>query len=255
MANKREILIFENRDKLADSVLGKWREISGRAIKDRDCFTVAVSGGKAPVGFYRKLAACKSDLPWDKTHIFLVDERFVPFDDAESNYGMIRDEFLHQVEIPAANVHPIPTGKETPRAAAEQYEKELKTFFQLREGEFPVFDLVMLGIGEDGHTASLFPGTPALVENKRLAIETELGTLKHRRISLTLPVINKAGKIIFLVAGGNAAGVFKKVIEEKNSRLPAAMVVPEKGELLFMVDEEASSLLLGEEVLRREPEG
>ncbi len=255
MNNNKEILIFENRDKLADSVLGKWREISGRAIKDRGRFTVAISGGKAPVGFYRKLAACKSDLPWDKTHIFLVDERFVPFDDAESNYGMIKDKFLNQVKIPAENVHPIATGEETPRAAAEQYERDLKMFFQLREGEFPVFDLIMLGIGEDGHTASLFPESSALVENKRLVVETELSTLKYGRISLTLPVINKARKIIFLVAGGNAAGVFKKVIEEKNSRLPAAMVAPAEGELLFMVDKEANSLLLGEEVLRREPEG
>jgi len=247
MANKREILIFESSDKMADFALKKWREISGRAIKDRDRFTVAVSGGKAPVGFYQKLVGCKSDLSWDKTHVFLVDERFVPFDDAESNYGMIKDKLFNRVKIPAENVHPISTREDIPQVAAEKYERDLKILFELRQEEFPVFDLVMLGMGEDGHTASLFPGDLSLTENKHLAIETDLSTLKHRRISLTLPVINNAKNIIFLVVGGNKAGVLKQVIEGKNSRLPAAMVRPEGGEIFFLVDRDAAALLSGEE--------
>lgn len=243
MADKREILIFENSGEISNFAVEKWREISGEAVKDRGRFAVALSGGKTPVGFYQKLAGFKNDLLWDKTHVFLVDERFVPFDDAESNYGMIKDKLLSQVKIPAENIHPVSTGEDTPPAAAEKYEKDLRGFFGLNDGEFPKFDLIMLGIGEDGHTASLFPGTSSWTENKRLVIEVSLNRLKNKRVSLTLPVINNAKNIIFLVASANKAGVLKEIIEGEENPLPASQVKPEKGKVFFLLDKRASVCL------------
>ncbi len=243
MNDHRKILIFESGDKLLDFALEKWRGISGEAIKDRGRFVVALSGGKTPVGLYRKLAGLKDGLPWDKTDIFLVDERFVPFDDAESNYGMIKDELLSRVSIPAGKVHPVSTREDSLQDAAKKYEKDLKEFFRLNVGKFPEFDLIMLGIGEDGHTASLFPGTSSLAENERLTIAVSLNRLKNKRISLTLPVINNAKNIIFLVAGENKAKVLKEIIEREKSLLPASRVKPEQGKLFFLLDKSAGAYL------------
>ncbi len=243
MNDHREILIFENGDELSDFALEKWREISGKAIKDRESFAVALSGGKTPVGFYRKLAGLQDDLSWNKTDVFLVDERFVPFDSDESNYGMIKDKLLNRVRIPAGKVHPVSTGEDSLQAAAKKYEGDLKEFFKLNVGEFPEFDLIMLGIGEDGHTASLFPGTSSLTENERLAIAVDLNKLKNKRISLTLPVINNAKNIIFLISGHNKAKALREILEGKEKLLPASRVKPGKGRVFFLLDKSAGAYL------------
>ncbi len=230
-------------NEIADFVIEKWAEISEKAIKDRGYFTVALSGGKTPTTLYKKLSEIKP-LPWGKTHIFIVDERYVPYEDKENNLHMINNTLLTRVSIPKENVHPISTSEVTPRESAEKYEEDLISFFRTAETTFPEFNLILLGIGEDGHTASLFPETPSLKETRHLAVTVSpKNKTKKDRITITFPVINKAENIMFLVTGGNKAKIVKDVIEGKNNLLPAAMVEPEKGKLFFLLDEGAGALL------------
>ena len=244
MSLSREVFVFRDYSKLADFALGKWREISADAVKARGRFTVALSGGKTPSVFYRRLAdESRGSEAWTLTHIFLVDERFVPVDDADSNYRMIRETLLERAGMPPANVHPIPTNFADAAIAADLYGKEISSFFELSEGGLPDFDLIMLGIGEDGHTASLFPGTVSVTETKRLACPVILGAERHDRITLTLQVINNARNIIFMAAGETKAKVLRDVYEGKDGSLPASKVDPQNGGLLFLADAEAGRLL------------
>jgi len=235
---KTEYLVFEKTGDIWQFVEKKWKAISSSAIEKKGYFAVALSGGKTPIGFYEHLSMVRG-LPWDKTHIFLVDERLVSPNSPESNYGMLRRTLTGMVPIPAANVHPVPTGEASAPAAAEKYEKKLKFFFGLPEGVCPAFDLILLGVGEDGHTASLFAGAEALKERERLVVPVLLGAALHDRITLTLPVINHAQNIFFLVSGKRKKVVMRKLRQGHDKTLPAAMVEPERGTLMFLMDREA----------------
>jgi len=224
-------------------MINKWEEISEEATERKGYFVAALSGGKTPIDFYRALADYKDRLPWNKTHTFLVDERFLSFDDEDNNYRMLRETLFDRIPIPQENIHPIPTGGSTPRTSAEVYEEDLRIFFKLSSGQLPEFDLILLGMGEDGHTASLFPGSPVLSERGRLAVAVMLDEIRHHRITLTLPVINHARHVVFLVSGKNKAPVLEKVANHKDPSLPASMVNPKKGKLLFLSDLEAGSQL------------
>ncbi len=245
MKNSRNVLIFETGDKMANFMVERWRELSVYAIKSRGCFTAALSGGKTPVLFYRKLAAERARLQWDRTHLFFADERFVPPDSADSNYRLLSETLLKNIPIPAGNVHAVATGESDPLPAAGKYEEEMKEFFMLPAAGIPEFDLVMLGIGEDGHTASLFPGDAALRDTRHLAGAVVLDKNRHDRITLTLSVINNARMVVFLVSGKTKASVFRDVVERRNSHLPASLVTPGKGDLLFLADTEAAQYLSG----------
>ncbi len=238
----KEILVFNSIEQIIESAVEKWAGLAEKAVGERGRFTAALSGGRTPVNLYKALAEEKG-LPWDRTHIFIVDERFVPFDHEDSNYRMINSTLLKQIEIPTKNIHPVITDENTPILSAERYENEIKSFFNTIKNGTPQFDLVLLGIGGDGHTASLFPGTPVLKETRRLtAAVTPPDESMKERISLTLPVINNAGSILFMAAGEDKAGVIREIIED-NSALPAAMVRSERGKLVFLLDEGAASLL------------
>jgi 6-phosphogluconolactonase len=241
--SKRNILIFDGYEQISDFAVEKWEEISTDAIKSKDFFTVALSGGKTPGGFYKKLSNHRKGFYWNKTHIFLVDERFVPFEHEQSNYRMIKEYLLNGLGIPMGNIHSISTQEATPEKSSENYEKHISDFFRLGAGEIPTFDLVMLGIGEDGHIASLFPRTSSLTESRRLAVPVSLDRLRNKRISITLPVINNAKNIIFLVSGYDKAQVIKEILEEKNMMLPASRVDPGKGKVFLLMDKKAASLL------------
>ncbi len=229
---------FEKTDDMWQFMAEEWREISSHAVKEKGFFAAALSGGETPQGFYSHLATLKG-LPWDKTFLFLVDERFVPPESAESNCRMLRETLLSRVPIPPQNIHAVSMLESSPFISAEKYEEELRNFFKLPEGGIPEFDLILLGIGEDGHTASLFPGSRALTENRHLAVPVILNPSLHDRVTLTLPVINHAENVIFLVSGKRKAAVMKRLIEEKDRTLPASMVKLEKGKLLFVMDREA----------------
>jgi 6-phosphogluconolactonase len=206
-------------------------------------FAAALSGGTTPSDFYRGLANHQDDFPWSKTHLFLVDERFVPWDHPDSNLGMLRTLFLETVPIPKENVHPVMTSELALEKAADLYEQELQSVFNLTDTMLPEFDCIILGMGADGHTASLFPGEPELQEGQRLVVRIPQGSRPQARISLTLPVINNANHAYFIVTGKQKAGIVKRVIEEHDAALPATLVQPTKGELVFVLDTDAASLL------------
>jgi 6-phosphogluconolactonase len=237
--NGLEVLTFGREKEMADFFIGRWTKISQAALGEKESFTVAVSGGNTPIYLYRRMAARKENLPWEKTHLFMADERFVPFCNPDSNFQMVKITLLNQLSIPAQNVHPIPVEEASPQIAAEKYEEDLRKFVK-PAGGFPELDLILLGIGEDGHTASLFPGGPGF-ETTDFAAVVPLGEEKHDRITMTLPLINQAKNVIFYVCGRSKAAAVKRVLEERDPALPASRVQPRKGKLLFLLDLEASS--------------
>jgi len=233
-----EYLVFNTSEEMWHYLGERWKEISAKAIAEKEYFCAALSGGKTPAGFYQYLSG--KHLQCGKSHLFLVDERFVPWDSPESNYRMLQENLLGRVQIPRENIHPIPTNQSSPEISARTYEEELRRFFKLDENGVPEFDLILLGIGEDGHTASLFPGTDAVKETKRLAVPVKPGTALMDRISLTLPVINNSWNVIFLVSGQEKRAIMRKIRDGHDTTLPASMVSPGRGQLLFLMDREAA---------------
>ena len=242
---RKNVLIFDHEDQMLKFMLKKWEDISREAIERRGCFTAGLSGGRTPIIFYQRLAERDSKSSWEKTQFFLVDERFVSFDDQDSNYRMLKETLFRKIPIPQKNIHPIPTEKMSLETSASEYEEDLRRFFKVSKGQYPAFDLILLGIGEDGHTASLFPGSEALSERGHLTAAVAPDGMRHHRITLTLPVINHAEHVIFFVRGENKAFVLKKIIGGNDPSLPASMVQPRSGNLLFVIDREASSQLSG----------
>ncbi len=237
------IFIFDSEDQMSEFVTRKWEEISEGAIEKKGYFAVGLSGGKTPVHFYQRLADWDGRSFWERTHLFLVDERFLSLDDKDSNYRMLREMLFEKIPIPSENIHPIPTEKRSLEISAREYEEDLRKFFKVSKGQYPVFDLLLLGIGEDGHTASLFPGSDALKERTRFTAAVVLDEARHHRITLTLPVINDGEHVIFFVRGKNKASILRKIINKEDRALPASMVQPKSGKLLFLIDREASSQL------------
>src|SRR3954447_25679116 len=197
-------------------------------------FSVALSGGSTPKALYLQLAEepYRSQVPWKQIHFFWGDERHVPPDDEQSNFRMANQALLAKVPVPAENVHRIRSEVADANVAAEQYEHELRNFFELNQGELPVFDLVLLGVGDDGHTASLFPGTRALEETQRLCVANWVEKLATWRITLTLPVLNNAGEVWFLVSGSGKEQVLREVLSGFGN-YPAQLVQPTHGRLCW----------------------
>ncbi|OGW55191.1 MAG: 6-phosphogluconolactonase [Nitrospirae bacterium RBG_13_43_8] len=220
-------------------------DLSKHCIASKGQFFVAVSGGSTPIRLYTLLGSdmYSHQIDWRRLHFFWVDERFVPPSHKDSNYRLLHDYLLSKISIPRENIHPVKTDLPSPQVTASNYEESIKNSFRLAEGSLPAFDLILLGIGEDGHTASLFPDNEALKETKHLVVSVRDSKHVHHRISLTLPVINGAETVIFLVSGKNKADVVKKVLVEKDSSLPASLVNPEKGNLIFLIDKEAALYL------------
>jgi 6-phosphogluconolactonase len=186
------------------------------AVQNRGRFTVALSGGSTPKGLFQVLSTKDHDLlPWDRMFFFWGDERHVPPDHTDSNYGMAYETLLSKVPIPTANISRVPAEDSDAEQAAARYEKTLRDFFELAPGELPKFDLILLGMGPDGHTASLFPQSKGLQERKRLVIANWVEKFSTFRITFTAPVLN-AGRIVeFLVAGADKAPALREVLEGK----------------------------------------
>ncbi len=199
--------------------------------------TIALSGGGTPRGLHRRLAESHSDLPWERVHVFWGDERYVPRDAPDSNYRMARETLLEHIAIPPDNVHPMPTGASDPDEAARAYEEELRSVF----GDTPAFDVILLGMGDDGHTASLFPGSPALEETARWVVPAEAPAEPRRRLTLTPPVLCAAEAIHFLVAGASKRAALACALSPDGPAptCPASLVRPLAGTLTWWVDEAA----------------
>ena len=208
-------------------------------------FVVALSGGSTPRALYSLLAGAEfqSQVPWDRVHFFWGDERCVPPDHPDSNYRMAFETLLSKAPVPEKNIHRL-EAELAPEAAAARYEKAIRDFFSLADSAWPAFDLIFLGLGDDGHTASLFPGSEALHENKRLVAAAYVEKLKTYRITLTLPVLNRAANIIFLVAGASKAAILRDVLQRESSKnLPARQIDPPNGRLIWFVDQAAAARL------------
>jgi len=218
--------------------------VAKESIEKRGRFIVALSGGSTPRDMHRTLAKepCRSQIAWDRTYIFWADERCVPADNPASNYGAAKRDFLDHVPLPADHVYPMP-GLGSPIDGALRYQKELIDFFDLNDGLFPIFDLIFLGIGTDGHTASLFPGQWSLAEKERLVLTVKGGNPDVNRLTMTFPVLNHARQVVFLVSGKEKAAVLKAIIEEHGTQFPAQNIQPLNGKLIWLLDREAASLL------------
>jgi 6-phosphogluconolactonase len=219
---------------------------ASEAVAQRGRFVVALSGGSTPKNLYTLIAAnASANLPWDQMFFFWGDERHVPPNDAESNYRMAKEALLSKVPIPPANIFPVPTDNPDASAVADAYEQTVQKFFGLAPGAFPRFDLILLGMGPDGHTASLFPETAALQEKSRLVVANWVEKLKTSRITFTLPVLNAARLVAFLVSGIDKAAALREVFEGNaaGEKYPSKLVRPNEGKLIWFVDKAAASEL------------
>ena len=244
MSEMMKLMIKKNLDQLAAAGAEICRTVALDAVQKKRRFTLAISGGATPREMHRRLAQAPyiHDIPWDKTHLFWVDERCLAPDHPASNYGNAQKDFLNRVPLPPEQIHPMPAGL-TPEQGARYYQKTITDFFNIKKGQFPVFDLIFLGLGRDGHTASLFPGHREVNEKRRLIIPARGGDPDVDRLTMTLPLLNKAKQRVFLVAGPDKAQTVKRVAEDRLQDLPAGRILPEKGTLIWLLDQEAASLL------------
>jgi 6-phosphogluconolactonase len=240
-AMNRTVEVLPTVDAIVQRALEIVLDACQQAIAERNQFTIALAGGSTPKPLYEAIAT--QSLPWEKLQVFWGDERYVPADHPDSNQGMARHAWLDRVAIPATNIYPVPTMVADPAIAAEQYEQTLRTYFQSSIPEFPAFDLILLGIGDDGHTASLFPQTEALtVRDRLITVGNKAG---QPRITFTAPLINQARSVVFMVAGANKrsalAQIFAKTADDYT--YPARLIQPQ-GTLWWLLDQAAGEGLL-----------
>ena len=235
--------VYADPEALCHAAAGIWVEQAQQAINARGRFSVVLSGGHTPQRMYELLAQSplRDRVAWGQVHVFWGDERCVPPDDSRSNERMARQALLDLVPIPPEQIHPIRCAQ-SPQEAAEQYETVLRTFFKDQE---PRFDLVLLGLGENGHTASLFPGTSVLDDQEHWAAEVYVAEQDLYRVTLTAPLINQAMLVAFLITGSAKASVLQQVLEGPFDphRLPAQLIRPTHGNLYWLIDQDAGSLI------------
>jgi 6-phosphogluconolactonase len=241
MPNQPEIRILNTPAELFRAAATEFATLAWQAEQSSGRFTVALSGGSTPKSLYALLASGSiANVPWEKIFFFFGDERFVPPDHPDSNYRMARETGLFS-KVSEGNVFRVLTEEGDADHVARAYDQTLRTFFGLRPGEFPRFDLVLLGLGPDGHTASLFPGTAALNENRSLVVANWVDKFQTYRLTFTLPVLNRAGCVMFLVSGADKANIVREVLENENADLPSQKVRPADGRLLWLLDRAAGS--------------
>lgn len=237
----RSLTVYPDEEALADGAARVFLDSLEKAIREKDLFSVLLSGGTTPAKMYRLLSnEAGRKVAWDKVHFFWGDERSVPPESPESNFNTARENLLSKIAVPPGNIHRI-KGELAPEKAAGLYEAELVSFFGLDPGEGPPFDLVLLGLGNDGHTLSLFPGTDALGENRRLVCPNYVPGLGAWRVTLTLKALEMARRAVFIVSGQGKAGALRDVLGKKD--LPGARVRAK--EVLWIVDAGAASSVEG----------
>jgi 6-phosphogluconolactonase len=234
--------VSSNIEALSRAALDHLFRILKDSLEQRGRFTIALSGGRTPAKLYSLWAQSdqkRKQTPWDHVHLFWGDERYVPMDDPLSNYRMARETLISQVPTPEANVHPVRTNLPTPREAAQAYDAELRKFFG---SEPPAFDLQLLGLGGEGHTASLFPDSPALEEKRRWVVSVEAPVNPSRRLTFTPRVLNCGRHTFFLVAGADKREIVAALRNESHpahSKYPAARIHP-AGPVIWFLDDRAA---------------
>ncbi|MFZ0481552.1 MAG: 6-phosphogluconolactonase [Terriglobales bacterium] len=241
MPSTRTIEILPTAADLFHAAAEEFVRVGRQEIAARGRFAVALAGGSTPRSLYSLLASSYADFPWARTYFFFGDERHVPPTDRDSNYRMANESLLSKVAIPAENVFRVKAEAPDPAAAAAQYEIQLKKFFELEPNEFPRFDLILLGMGPDGHTASLFPDSEGLKERNKLVIANWVEKFKTHRISFTFPVLNNAAEVMFLVSGPDKADMVHRVLDgESDPPYPSQEIRPTNGAVLWILDESAA---------------
>jgi len=243
----RSIEIFPDVSAIAHKAAALYVTAAQQAVRERGVFRVAMAGGSTPKALHALLVAepFRSQLPFDKMEIFFGDERHVPPDHSDSNYRMVNETFISKTPIKPGQVFRIKSELQDTEKAALEYEQVLKTQFALKSGRLPRFDLMLLGMGNEGHSLSLFPGTTALRDNGRLVVRTWVGKLYTERITCTAPVANNSAAIIFMIAGADKALALKAVLEGpyEPEQLPSQLIKPSNGQLHFLVDSAAGGIL------------
>ncbi len=239
-----EIHVCSDLEALSHKATAIFVDISRKCIALKGRFAVAVSGGSTPRKLYTLLSSnrYREKVDWRSINFFWVDERCIPKEHKDSNFRLVFETLLSKLPIPDDNIHRI-KGEEEPEKGAKQYEDDLREFFG--KNALPVFDLIILGVGEDGHTASLFPGSRSLEETNKLAVPVYLERPKRHRVTLTLPIINNSTHILFLVTGHSKAGIVHEILEEGDKRelYPAGLVSPVRGTITWLIDKEAAKRL------------
>ncbi len=227
---------FQNLEELSASAAQEINILINNVVASKGIFYLALSGGNTPRTLFNILATTfNKSIPWKSVHVFFCDERFVPHGDPLSNFGTTKETLLDLVPIPQKNIHPIPTGDLDLQAAARNYESELRKIFSADEDSF---DLAIMGIGKEGHTASLFPGSPALDEKEKWALGVEVNAVPRRRITLTYPILNRSALIHYLVVGHDKSEVMEELLKGTDDfyKYPAAGIRPKNGKLVWWVD-------------------
>jgi len=244
----REIRILTDLPAIAKRAAQEFLQAATSAVAKNHSFTVALAGGSTPKALYSLLATdpvLRAQLPWDKMRLYFGDERNVAPDHADSNFRMATEALIAKAPLKPEQVFRIKGEYKDTEKAAQEYEQALRASFKLADGQFPRFDLVLLGMGSEGHTLSLFPGTKALHETKRLVVRNWIGKLYTERITLTAPIASQAALAIFMVTGADKALALKGVLEGpyEPEQLPSQMIQPQNGRLLWLVDTAAGGLL------------
>ncbi|MGH9790307.1 MAG: 6-phosphogluconolactonase [Candidatus Acidiferrales bacterium] len=243
----RQIIVCADVQAVAREGARRFVDAAQRAVAEYGRFCVALAGGKSPAPMYRLLGSeeFRGEIDWRHARVFWCDERAVPPDHAESNYALAHREWISRVPMAPSNVYRMPAERADIEAAAADYEALVRTLVPPGPAApLPSFDLLLLGVGADGHTASLFPGAPELAEAQRLVCATRTEHHGWRRMTFTLPLINAARQVMFLISGGEKAARLRQVIEpDREPSLPAARVQPSHGNLIILADRDASSLL------------
>jgi 6-phosphogluconolactonase len=236
----RKIEIYPTKLELVKAVAEKIAVVINQTVHERGRCAIALSGGSTPRDVYVLLAAesYQKRINWENVYLFWGDERTVPPDHSDSNFNMVREALLRHIAIPETNVYRM-RGEITPETAASEYAQLLKEFFG---GKWPRFDLILLGVGEDGHTASLFPGTSALHETKKVVSAVFVPKFSTWRITLTLPLFNAARTVMFIMSGGSKSEIARRVVnaQQPDKELPATLIRPENGDLYWMLDADAA---------------
>jgi 6-phosphogluconolactonase len=244
VSSSAEIRILTTPQELFAAAAEEVIRAANETVSARGKFTLALSGGSTPKALYNLLATnARTALPWDHMYFFWGDERHVPPTNPDSNYRMVDEAMLSKVPVPPANVFRVKAENPDASAAAADYDQALRKFFHLDANGVPQFDLILLGMGPDGHTASLFPGTEGLKEKSRLVIANWVEKMKTHRLSFTLPVLNAAHTVAFLVSGTDKAPALKAVLEgnDAGEQYPAKLVQPKDGKLIWFLDRAAAS--------------
>ena len=244
---KSEIQILQNLAEISRVAAELFIKIGNQAISRCDKFTVALAGGSTPKSLYRLLTTdeFRNQIDWQKVFFFFGDERNVSPADDESNFRMANENLLEPLQISAENIFRWQTELEDAQEIAEHYQKTIVRFFDLAKDEFPRFDLILLGMGDDGHTASLFPFSAALSETKKIAVSNRVEKLNTTRLTFTFPAINNAANIIFLISGAAKSDALKEVLEGKPQpeKFPSQNIKPENGNLFWLTDAPAAKPL------------